>query len=82
MKDLKKWGVRMGINKELANLIKEHDKKIRDKAIEEFCDFIHSKAKENNGLRLSSEARSWTHASIYYYLNEFKEKQMKEGLDE
>lgn len=56
----------------------DYDKKIRDKAIEEFCDFIHSKAKANNGLRLSSESRSWTHASIYYYLNEFREKQMKE----
>lgn len=45
----------------------------QNKAIDEFADFLHQKAKENNGLRLSSETRSWTHACIYDYVNEFKE---------
>ena len=47
-------------------------------AIDEFANFIHKKAKGNNGLRLSGETRSWTHASIFDYVNEFKE-QMKGG---
>lgn len=63
-----------GEDKELCKLMEEHDKEIRDKAINKFCDFLHEKAKENNGLRLSSETRSWTHASIYYYRDEFREK--------
>ncbi len=46
----------------------------RDKAIDDFANFIHEKAKENNGLRLSSETRSWTHASIFDYVKEFKDK--------
>ena len=45
-----------------------------NKAIDDFANFLHEKAKENNGLRLSSETRSWTHASIYDYVNEFREK--------
>ena len=41
---------------------------------------LHEKAKENNGLRLSSETRSWTHASIYDYVNEFRE-QLNGGVE-
>lgn len=52
---------------------------IRANAIDEFANFIHEKAKENNGLRLSSEERSWTHACIFDYVNEFKEAKMKGG---
>ena len=52
---------------------------IRANAIDEFAEFLHKKAKENNGLRLSSETRSWTHASIYDYVREFRETQMKGG---
>lgn len=48
----------------------------RDYAVNEFANFLHEKAKKNNGLYLSSETRSWTHASIYDYVNEFRE-QMK-----
>ena len=48
----------------------------RDYAINEFADFLHKKAKENNGLRLSSETRSWTHPSIFDYLEEFKNEQI------
>lgn len=48
----------------------------RDYAINEFANFIHEKAKENNGLRLSSETRSWTHPCIFDYLKEFKEEQI------
>lgn len=55
------------------------EQEIRNKAIDEFANFIHEKAKENNGLRLSSETRSWTHACIFDYVNEFKESQMKGG---
>lgn len=54
------------------NRVTEAD--IRAKAIEEFADFLHKKAKENNGLRLSSETKSWTHACIYDYVKEFKEQ--------
>ena len=50
------------------------DKKSYDKAIDDFANFLHKKAKENNGLRLSSETRSWTHASVYDYVNEFKQQ--------
>ena len=57
--------------------LEEHDKQIRNKAIDEFANFIHGKAKENNGLRLSGETRSWTHASIFDYVNEFRAEQMK-----
>lgn len=52
----------------------------RNNAIDEFANFLHEKAKENNGLRLSSETRSWTHASIYDYVAEFKE-QLKGGVE-
>ena len=54
---------------------------IRAKAIDEFANFLHEKAKENNGLRLSGETRSWTHPCIFDYLKEFKEiaEQMKGG---
>lgn len=48
-------------------------------AIDEFANFIHKKAKENNGLRLSSETRSWTHTNIFDYVNEFRAEQMKGG---
>ena len=53
----------------------------RAKAIDEFANFLHEKAKENNGLRLSGETRSWTHPCIFDYLKEFKEiaEQMKGG---
>lgn len=47
----------------------------REHAIDEFANFIHEKAKENNGLRLSSEMKSWTHASIFDYVKEFKDKE-------
>lgn len=66
---------------EIFKAEKEYNEKcimeIRNKAIDEFANFIHEKAKENNGLRLSGETRSWTHASIFDYVNEFREKQMK-----
>ena len=51
-----------------------------NKAIDDFANFLHEKAKENNGLRLSSETRSWTHASIYDYANEFRE-QLNGGVE-
>ena len=47
--------------------------------IEEFANFIHKKAKENNGLRLSGEKRSWTHASIFDFVNEFRGEKLKGG---
>ncbi len=47
----------------------------REHAIDEFANFMHEKAKENNGLRLSSETKSWTHASIFDYVKEFKDKE-------
>ena len=47
----------------------------KEHAIDEFANFIHEKAKENNGLRLSSETKSWTHASIFDYVKEFKDKE-------
>ena len=50
----------------------------RDYAITQFANFLHEKAKENNGLRLSSETRSWTHPCIFDYLKEFREKQIFE----
>lgn len=50
----------------------------RDYAITQFANFLHEKAKENNGLRLSSETRSWTHPCIFDYLKEFKEKKIFE----
>ena len=50
---------------------------IRARAIDEFAEFLHRKAKENNGLRLSSETRSWTHACIYDYVKEFEAEQLK-----
>lgn len=50
----------------------------RDYAITQFANFLHEKSKENNGLRLSSETRSWTHPCIFDYLKEFKEKQILE----
>lgn len=46
----------------------------QNNAIDEFANFLHKKAKENNGLRLSGETRSWTHACIYDYVNEFREE--------
>ena len=47
----------------------------RDYAITQFANFLHEKSKENNGLRLSSETRSWTHPCIFDYLEEFKNEQ-------
>lgn len=47
----------------------------RDYAITQFANFLHEKAKENNGLRLSSKTRSWTHPCIFDYLEEFKNEQ-------
>ena len=46
-----------------------------DKAIEDFANFIHEKAKEKNGLRLSGETRSWTHANIFDYVEEFNKRE-------
>lgn len=53
-----------------------------DKAIEDFANFIHEKAKECNGLRLSGETRSWTHANIFDYVNEFKKNSILIGAKE
>lgn len=53
------------------------DEKSYNKAIEDFANFLHRKAKENHGIRLSEETRSWTHASIFDYVKEFKEEQLK-----
>ena len=53
-----------------------------NEAVDDFAKFLHDKAKENNGLRLSSETRSWTHPSIFDYLEEFKNEQIcKEEVD-
>lgn len=46
----------------------------KNNAIDEFANFLHKKAKEKNGLRLSSETRSWTHPCIFDYVNEFREE--------
>ena len=46
-----------------------------NEAVDEFANFLHKKAKQNNGLRLSSETRSWTHPCIFDYLEEFKNEQ-------
>lgn len=56
--------------------LKEADVKGANRAVDEFANFLHKKAKENNGLRLSSETRSWTHPCIFDYLKEFKEEQI------
>lgn len=50
--------------------------KARAEAVNEFANYLHEKAKENNGLRLSSETRSWTHPCIFDYLEEFKNEQI------
>ena len=53
-----------------------------NEAVDDFAKFLHDKAKKNNGLRLSSETRSWTHPSIFDYLEEFKNEQIcKEEVD-
>ena len=53
-----------------------------NEAVDAFAKFLHEKAIENNGLRLSSETRSWTHPSIFDYLEEFKNEQIcKEEVD-
>lgn len=41
-------------------------------AVNDFANFIHEKAKEKNGLRLSADTRSWTHPSIFNYVDEFE----------
>ncbi len=53
------------------------EEEIRNKAIDEFANFLHQKAKEYNGLRLSSETRSWTHPCIFDYVKEFGKEQLK-----
>lgn len=53
-----------------------------DEAVDNFAKFLHDKAKENNGLRLSSETRSRTQPNIFDYLEEFKNEQIcKEEID-
>ena len=47
-----------------------------NEGVDEFAKFLHKKAKENNGLRLSSETRSWTHPSIFDYVEEFKSEEI------
>ena len=47
-----------------------------NEGVDEFAKFLHKKAKKNNGLRLSSETRSWTHPSIFDYVEEFKSEEI------
>lgn len=65
----------IGTIKELKAL-KEVDMKEANRAVDEFANYLHRIAKENNGLRLSSEIRSWTHPCIFDYLEEFKNGQI------
>lgn len=55
--------------------LKEADMKGANRAVDEFANYLHNIAKENNGLRLSSETKSWTHPCIFDYLEEFKNEQ-------
>lgn len=55
--------------------LKEADMKGANRAVDEFANYLHKIAKENNGLRLSSETKSWTHPCIFDYLEEFKNEQ-------
>lgn len=55
--------------------LKEADVKGANRAVDEFANYLHKIAKENNGLRLSSETKSWTHPCIFDYLEEFKNLQ-------
>ena len=55
--------------------LKEADMRGANRAVDEFANYLHKIAKENNGLRLSSETRSWTHPCIFDYLEEFKNEQ-------
>lgn len=56
--------------------LKEADMRGANTAVDEFANYLHRIAKENNGLRLSSETRSWTHPCIFDYLEEFKNDQI------
>lgn len=56
--------------------LKEADMRGTNRAVDEFANYLHKIAKENNGLRLSSETRSWTHPCIFDYLEEFKNEQI------
>ena len=55
--------------------LKEADMRGANRAVDEFANYLHKIAKENNGLRLSSETKSWTHPCIFDYLEEFKNEQ-------
>jgi len=55
--------------------LKEADMRGANRAVDEFANYLHKIAKENNGLRLSSETRSWTHLCIFDYLEYFKNEQ-------
>ena len=55
--------------------LKEADMRGANRAVDEFANYLHRIAKENNGLRLSSETKSWTHPCIFDYLEEFKNEQ-------
>lgn len=50
--------------------------KTRTEAVNEFANYLHGKAKENNGLYLSSETRSWTHPCIFDYVEEFNNEKI------
>ncbi len=56
--------------------LKEADMRGANRAVDEFANYLHKIAKENNGLRLSSETKSWTHPCIFDYLEEFKDEQI------
>lgn len=47
-----------------------------NQGIDDFANYLHEIAKANNGLRLSSERKSWTHPCIYDYVKEFKTEQI------
>jgi hypothetical protein len=55
--------------------LKEADMRGANRAVDEFANYLHNIAKENNGLRLSSETKSWTHPCIFDYLEDFKNEQ-------
>lgn len=55
--------------------LKESDMKGANRAVDDFANYLHKIAKENNGLRLSSETKSWTTPCIFDYLEEFKNEQ-------
>lgn len=47
-----------------------------NRGVDKFANFLHKKAKENNGLYLSSETRSRTHPCIFNYVQEFKAEEI------